>query len=254
MRAVMLITLALLLSTPWAAAQDMSAPADTLETHAKARHEFRPTSLIMPAGILAIGAVGLIDNSPVQKLSDKIHGHFKDGRVKHVSIDDYLRFTPLAMNIGLSLCGVKSKHNFRDRFFATGSAYVCTIALTNGLKYTVRERRPDGSDRHSFPSGHAAFVFTGAELVRTEFGPWCGLAAYSFATCVGILRMTNDRHWCHDVIAGAGIGILSARLGYWMVPVWNRVFRFMDKNKGISCMPSFDPYSNTVSLSCNMLL
>lgn len=34
----------------------------------------------------------------------------------------------------------------------------------------------------------------------------------------------DGHHWVTDVIAGAGVGILSARVGYWMLPVWCKAF------------------------------
>ncbi len=215
---------------------------------------FRPTKLILPASLIAVGAVGLIHRSPVQRLSHSVHEKVVDAGVRRVKIDDYIQYTPLALNVGLSLCGVKSKHCVRDRILVAGTAYVCTFALANGLKYTVREKRPDSDAHNSFPSGHTATVFTGAEIVRTEFGPWCGLAAYGVATCVGVLRVTNDRHWCHDVIAGAGIGILSARVGYWMLPVWKRMFRFSDPDKGVACIPVYNPSQRSFALNCTLVL
>lgn len=53
----------------------------------------------------------------------------------------------------------------------------------------------------------------GAELVRIEYGGWYGAGAYAVAAGVGFMRMYNGRHWLHDVVAGAGVGILSARIG-----------------------------------------
>ena len=33
----------------------------------------------------------------------------------------------------------------------------------------------------------------------------------------------NNRHWFTDVVAGAGIGILSAKAGYWLYPTINKL-------------------------------
>lgn len=257
--AVMLLSIVLLWSNA-AMAQDSltytPAGTDTPALHIRKKHDFNPKSLILPAGIFAVGAFGLAQKSPVRILSENIHDRVKDGQVRHVGVDDYLQYSPLALNICLSACGVKTRHGFRDRFLITGGAYVCTIALTNGMKYTIREKRPDSGARNSFPSGHTSFVFTGAELVRMEFGPYYGLAAYCAATCVGVLRITNDRHWFHDVVAGAGIGIFSARMGYWLLPVWRHVFPFMytKKERAMMCMPSFDPTTKSVALGCSIML
>ena len=39
----------------------------------------------------------------------------------------------------------------------------------------------------------------------------------------------NNRHWFSDVVAGAGFGILSAELGYMLLPVINKTFNFNPK-------------------------
>jgi membrane-associated phospholipid phosphatase len=40
---------------------------------------------------------------------------------------------------------------------------------------------------------------------------WTGYAA---AISTGILRVYKNRHWLHDVIAGAAVGIISTQLAY----------------------------------------
>jgi membrane-associated phospholipid phosphatase len=47
--------------------------------------------------------------------------------------------------------------------------------------------------------------------------------------------MYNERHWLNDVLAGAGIGILSAKAAYWLLP-WER--RHLGK---VSFLPFFAP-------------
>ena len=95
--------------------------------------------------------------------------------------------------------------------------------LTNALKYTVCEMRPDGSARNSFPSGHSATAFMGAELVRLEYGGWAGAGSYSVASATAALRVYNNRHWFNDLLGGAAIGILSANVGYWLLPLERRL-------------------------------
>jgi len=45
---------------------------------------------------------------------------------------------------------------------------------------------------------------------------------YAVAAATGILRLYNNKHWFSDVVAGALIGILSARLAYRMFSGKNR--------------------------------
>jgi hypothetical protein len=82
-------------------------------------------------------------------------------------------------------------------------------AVTAALKYSVREERPNGSDRRSFPSGHTSMATTGAEFIRKEYGWGWGVPAYLLAGFVGWSRVQADQHYTHDVLAGAAIGILA---------------------------------------------
>lgn len=103
--------------------------------------------------------------------------------------------------LGLGLIGVKCRHSFKERVAVGLASYLAMTAIVNAMKYTVREKRPDSSARNSFPSGHTATVFTGAELVRMEYGLGIGIAAYTVATGVAFPRLYNGRHWLNDVLA-----------------------------------------------------
>ena len=83
-----------------------------------------------------------------------------------------------------------------------------SVVVTEVLKFTFSETRPNGGDR-SFPSGHTSFAFTGAEFIRKEYGWWWGAPAYAVASYVGWSRVESREHYTHDVLAGALIGILA---------------------------------------------
>jgi membrane-associated phospholipid phosphatase len=87
-----------------------------------------------------------------------------------------------------------------------GGSLGATWLVTEGLKRTVRERRPDGSDRRSFPSGHASLSFAAAATLHQRRGWEIGLPATIVAAFVGVARVKADRHYWHDVLAGALIG------------------------------------------------
>jgi membrane-associated phospholipid phosphatase len=87
-------------------------------------------------------------------------------------------------------------------------AFARTELAVYGLKYSVDAQRPNGSD-HSFPSGHTAASFMGAEFIRKEYGWAWGVPAYLAASYVGWSRVVSGNHWPRDVFAGAAIGILS---------------------------------------------
>jgi membrane-associated phospholipid phosphatase len=56
-----------------------------------------------------------------------------------------------------------------------------------------------------------------------------------------MLRMYNDKHWVSDVMAGAGVGIASTRLAYWLYPKVQRLFshRGMDPEHATIVMPTY---------------
>ena len=69
--------------------------------------------------------------------------------------------------------------------------------------------------------------------MREEYGFDMGIGAYTIAVCVAFLRLYNGRHWLNDVIAGADVGILSARIGYWMLPLYQRWFKCVKFNREV---------------------
>ena len=89
------------------------------------------------------------------------------------------------------------------------------------LKNTTHVERPDFSNYVSFPSGHTATAFIGAEFLHQEYksiSPWIGISGYAVAAATGALRMYNNKYWFSDVVAGAGIGMLSTKIAYWIFP------------------------------------
>lgn len=81
-------------------------------------------------------------------------------------------------------------------------------ATTGILKYAVDETRPNGGP-YSFPSGHATAAFTGAEFIRKEYGWKWAAPAYVAGGFVAWSRVEANKHYTHDVVTGAAIGILA---------------------------------------------
>jgi len=134
------------------------------------------------------------------------------------SIDDYTQYFGPVMTVGLKLGGYEGRSDWPRLLASAGLSYGIMAALVNGIKYTAKEMRPDGSQANSWPSGHTATSFVGATLLHKEYGltrsPWFSVAGYGVATATGVMRVLNNRHWVSDVMSGAGIGILSTELGY----------------------------------------
>ena len=224
----------------------LAVEADSVSVDASTcmQHRFTAKQLIAPGAMICLGAFMLIDHEEGvnEWVSDAIHG----GDFK---MEDYTRFVPSVAYLTLGSLGVKGKHNFRDRALVTLTSHAAMALLSYGMKYTVHARRPDGGE-HSFPSGHVALAFTGAELTRIEYGNAWGAAAYAVATSVAVLRLYNDRHYFGDVLAGAGIGILSAHIGYWLLPLEQRWFHLNpDCGITVAAMPAYDPIARAPSVS-----
>ena len=85
-----------------------------------------------------------------------------------------------------------------------------TVAATYLLKYTIKKRRPNGEDYHSFPSNHAGIAFVGAGFLQQRYGWKLGIPAYAVAAYVGWGRVYSKCHDVWDVLAGAAIGVTSS--------------------------------------------
>ena len=133
-------------------------------------------------------------------------------------IDDYSQFFGPVMTVGLKLAGVEGRSDWGRFMVSTAMSYGIMAGFVNGIKYTAKEMRPDGSTANSWPSGHTATAFVGATILHKEYGltrsPWYSVAGYSVATATGVMRVLNNRHWISDVLSGAGIGIMSGELAY----------------------------------------
>ncbi|MDE5857738.1 MAG: phosphatase PAP2 family protein [Muribaculaceae bacterium] len=209
---------------------------------------FNAKQLILPGCLIALGTIGTYSN-PLKR--ETIRDYMDDLRGKrYFRADDYIQYLPAVTYLTFGSIGIKSKHSFKERLAVGVTSYLVMTALVNIGKYTIKEKRPDSNSRNSFPSGHTATVFTGAELMREEYGLGMGLGAYTVAVGVAFLRIYNGRHWINDVIAGAGIGILSARIGYWMLPLYQRWFKWDDSCSNIMAIsPSYSPIDKSFAIN-----
>ena len=125
---------------------------------------------------------------------------------------------------GLKIGGIEGRSDWGRYLASTAMAYGIMAGFVNGIKYTAKEMRPDGSTANSWPSGHTATAFVGATLLHKEYGmtrsPWYSVAGYGVATATGVMRVLNNRHWVSDVLSGAGIGIMSTELAYALSDVF----------------------------------
>ncbi|MDR2811285.1 MAG: phosphatase PAP2 family protein [Tannerellaceae bacterium] len=201
---------------------------------------------ILPAAWIAYGALSQV--SPTLDRFD--HYIYTTSSHRRTKVDDYIQYAPAVAVYGLDFAGIKAKHNFRDRTFVMVSSYIFTAITVHAAKYATQVERPDKSAYNSFPSGHTATAFTGAHILFREYGeasPWIAVAGYATATATGFLRIVNRKHWLSDVVAGAGVGILSVEAGYLLLPVFRRM---MGGEQEVTLVPLVGKEMYGLGLSC----
>ncbi|MCL6525145.1 MAG: phosphatase PAP2 family protein [Thermoflavifilum sp.] len=196
---------------PWI--KDVAVPSiligDGLATYG--HHEFLFSSAALQEGII------------------KNYPHF------HTSIDNYLQYLPTAGTFALRFTHMQSAHSFREQLILFVTTTILQGIVVTGLKYTVREPRPDGSNDLSFPSGHTTTAFGGAMLLYEEYHlstpHWVAYSGFPIAAATGALRLYNNKHWYSDVAVGAGLGILCTEAAYQLVPVFDRRLKLQLKTQ-----------------------
>ncbi|MCC8142985.1 MAG: phosphatase PAP2 family protein [Tannerellaceae bacterium] len=190
---------------------------------------------------------------PVRELDHSIRDQVIASGQERIHFDDFIQFMPAVAVYGLDLCTpLKAKHSFRDRTIVMATSHLLMAGTVHGLKSTVNVTRPDHSARNSFPSGHTATAFTGAHILFREYkdeSMWIGVAGYAAATSTGVFRVLNNCHWLSDVMAGAGIGILSAEVGYLLLPVFKNMMGLKDTKKTFVIAPVAQAESIGVGMS-----
>jgi hypothetical protein len=113
-----------------------------------------------------------------------------------------------AYTLGMLVAGWAGNERGRENaeLMALASAY--SVGLSTLLKVTALEPRPyDGSVKNSFPSGHTTAAFAFASVVGAQHGWAWGIPAYALAVLTATERMADNKHYLHDVVAGATIGL-----------------------------------------------
>ena len=175
---------------------------DSTDMASKKRSVSSVAPYIIPATLLSYGTAEAIVMNKGRMLNYAIGHEVITHKPITIGIDDYKQYVPAASVLALNLCGVKSRHSIKDQAMLLGLSSLLTAISVNGLKYTVREMRPNGSRRNSFPSGHTTVSFMGAELLWQEYkdtSPWIGISGYVMAAGTGALRVYNNKHWVGDV-------------------------------------------------------
>jgi len=179
-------------------------------------HKFNPKFFYVPS-LLIISGVSTNGNGKEglkKEIAEERNEYFsKFG----THIDNYLQFSPIAIAYGLDALGYKSKTDIKNRTAILLKGQLLMTGAVFGIKKLTHQLRPDNSGYNSFPSGHTAQAFAAATFLSEEYKgrfKWMPYLAYGIASSVGVLRMANNKHYISDILAGAGLGILSMKMSY----------------------------------------
>ncbi|AWG24926.1 phosphatase PAP2 family protein [Flavobacterium kingsejongi] len=217
-------------------------------------HKFTYKQLIVPAALIGYGVIGL-ESDQLKLFNSQIRDEVKEDIDKKITVDDFSQYAPFAAVYSLNAMGIQGKNNLKDRTIIMATSYVIMSSSVLALKSITHIERPDGSSNNSFPSGHTATAFAGAEFMWQEYKDksiWYGISGYAVATGTGLFRMYNNRHWLTDVAAGAGIGILSTKIAYWVSPYLKDKLFGGSKEKNVSSMIA--PFYNGNQLGCAVVV
>jgi membrane-associated phospholipid phosphatase len=190
-----------------------------LNNNARQSHYLKPTALIVPGTFLIYsGLKPFIDAIP--KLDNKIMSSVRENYPDfHTNAADYLMWMPTASLYAMDALKVKTKHNFKEHLILDAGSILITGGLGYGMRIISKKMKVYNAEDTKFPSGHAANAFRGAEILHQELKeqhPILSYSGYVVATGVGILRIYNKNHLFTEVLAGAGLGIISTKLTYWV--------------------------------------
>lgn len=172
---------------------------------------------MVPLLFIGVGLLGVIFKDIHLYVDMNIRNWILSIGVSQTSVADYLPHVPVIAVYILGFCGIRGKHNLRDKTIILLLSYTISILIVQSLKSLFGIMRPDGSSFNAFPSGHTATAFMSAEFFRLEYKDkfkFISRLGYVTASITGLLRIYTNRHWLTDVIAGTGFGILSTRLSY----------------------------------------
>lgn len=238
----------------WGIAQtDTLQRVEKLTVDSASVYQFRYKKLIVPSVFISYGVLSLISDD-LKQLNNSTRFEINEHKPDHIKLDNYSQFAPAVLVYGLNFSGITGKHNLKDRSIILGTSLLISSAIVLPTKHLVKEERPDGSNNLSFPSGHTAFAFATAQFMFREYQEdhfWLSLAGYPFAVFTGIYRTLNDKHWVGDVVAGAGIGIISTEAAYWLFPKISKIFSKHNSKKIAFVYPFYQSKTMGLGMSFN---
>ncbi len=174
--------------------------------------------------VAGIGTLMLIDEPVFDAVQDN------RGYVGDVGMEPFRAFgsgwTFAIVSSGTLLAGLATGDDeltlTGERLFATFALAAGTVTLTKFLVGRSRPEQGRGAWTYdpftpgaSFYSGHSTMAFAMATALSEEIdNTYATVTLYSVAGLAALSRVYDDKHWLSDVVAGAALGIASAKFVY----------------------------------------
>ena len=182
-------------------------------------HYLEPASLIIPGTLIIYGTLKPVING-IPKLDNQIMTSIQEHHPGfHTNAANYLMWAPSASVYAMDAFKVETPHSFTQHLAIDAGSILLTGGIGYGMRIISSNIKAYKSDKTQFPSGHTANAFRGAEILHQELKddhPVWSYSGYFLAAGVGILRMYTQEHFLSDVLTGAGLGIISTKLTYWI--------------------------------------
>jgi membrane-associated phospholipid phosphatase len=160
-------------------------------------------------------------------LTDRRTSHLLENSPGQVRWGDHVSnigaaWTVLPVFAGFYAAGVLADdEKARETGILSGEAILDSLIVVEGLKLAAGRNRPNAPSKPgdflqggaSFPSGHSGETWALASVIAHEYAnrKWVPWVAYGLATTVAAARITAQKHYTSDVIAGSAIGFFAGR-------------------------------------------
>jgi membrane-associated phospholipid phosphatase len=164
----------------------------------------------VPLVLIGMGLTGL-----ALTVDHRVQDYFQDKQPMGLTtnIGDQVGRGYFPVGVGIVLLGAgewRDDKKMADSGVITLEALFVNLIATEGLKYAVSRKRPNGADHLSFPSGHASGMASMSASVSEMYDWDLRIAAplYLLTAFVGASRLQANQHHLSDVIAGITLGTL----------------------------------------------
>jgi PAP2 superfamily len=148
-----------------------------------------------------------------QTVNAHLVSHY-DGVNKFFAAGKFVGSTPVQVALSVGTYGfgrIYDKPKVSHLGMDLLQAQILSELLVQPIKFATQRTRPDKSDNHSFPSGHAAVTFATATVIERHLGWRKSILAYTIASYVAASRLHDNVHYLSDVVFGAAVGSIAGR-------------------------------------------